>query len=173
MHVMSPCYDSCCRPVKDEMRRDMAMAKNRLLMTVALVVGALLLLGTATAFAADASSPSSLKLSARGKLAMFAFIAKDIGIKPRELLKELGGSSIASVAQAHGVAPATIEQDLAQKVGDRLQQAVQKGRITQAQADQALANAKTQIHQAIYKTWPKHPAGRLQRLLGAAHQTSA
>jgi len=57
--------------------------------------GELLLLGTAMAFAADASSPSILKLSARGKLAVFALIAKDIGIKPRELLKELGGSSIA------------------------------------------------------------------------------
>lgn len=149
------------------------MGKNRLLLTVAAIAGALLLLGTATAFAADASSPSSLKLAVRGKFAMFAFIAKDIGIKPKELLKELGGSSIASVAQAHGVKPATVENDLAQKVSDRLEKAVQNGKITQAQADQALANAKTQIDQAFNKTWPKHPASRLQRLLRAARQTSA
>ena len=149
------------------------MAKNWLLMTIASVVGALLLLGTATAFAGDASSPPSIKLSPRTKLAVFAFIAKDIGIRPKELLKELGGSSIASVAQAHGVAPSAIEQDLVQKVSDRLQQAVQKGKITQAQADQALANARTQIDQVLHKTWPKHPAGRLQRWLGAARQASA
>ncbi len=121
------------------------MAKNRLLLAIAAMAGALLLLGTATAFAADASSPSILKLSARGKLAVFALIAKDIGIKPSDLLKELGGSSIASVAQPHGVAPATIEQHLSQKVSDRLQVAVQKGKITQAQADLALANAKHRL----------------------------
>jgi len=77
------------------------------------------------------------------------------------------------VAQAHGVAPAAIEQDLAQKVSDRLRVAVQKGRITQAQADLALAKAKIQIDQAMHKTWPKHPAARLQRLLRTAHQKSA
>ncbi|MBF8267327.1 MAG: hypothetical protein HW388_835 [Dehalococcoidia bacterium] len=148
------------------------MAKNRLLIAVVSVVGALLLLGTATAFAGDASLPSDLKLLPRTKLAVFALIAKDIGIKPRELLKELGGSSIAAVAQAHGVAPAAIEQDLVQRVSDRLQHAVQKGKITQAQADQALANARTQIGQVLHKTWPKHLDGRLQRLLGAARQAS-
>lgn len=147
------------------------MTKKRLLMTIAAVMGALVLLGTATTFAADAGSPSSLKLSARGKLAVFAFIAKDMGMKPKELLKELGGTSIASVAQAHGVDPATIEQHLLQKVSERLQQAVQKGKITQAQADQVLADARTRIDQVLHKTWPEHPAGALQRLLRAARQT--
>jgi uncharacterized protein (DUF433 family) len=66
--------------------------------------------------------------------------AEAIGIEPSELLIELrDGATIADVAEDHGVEPQAVIDAIVAEQRDRLDQAVQDGSLTQAEADERAA----------------------------------
>ncbi|MBI5305634.1 MAG: hypothetical protein HY868_26125 [Chloroflexi bacterium] len=77
---------------------------------------------------------------------LVAVAAKAFGMDLNALIAELNtGKTIADVAQAKGVALAKIVDEFVALRAQSLQAAVDAKRITQAQADAALAQIKTQV----------------------------
>lgn len=84
-----------------------------------------------------------------GPIARHADIAQFLGITPEQLRAELNGQSLAQVAQAHGKSRDQLIQFLLSTAQQRLNEAVQAGRLTQQQADQRLADLQTRIAQLV------------------------
>ncbi len=84
-----------------------------------------------------------------GPLAAHADIAQFLGITPAQLHTELNGKSLAQVAQAHGKSRDQLIQFLVSNAQQRLNEAVQAGRLTQQQADQRLADLRARIEQIV------------------------
>lgn len=82
-------------------------------------------------------------------MAAHADIAQFLGITPEQLRAELNGQSLAQVAQAHGKSRDQLIQFLVSNAQQRLNEAVQAGRLTQQQADQRLADLRARIEQMI------------------------
>lgn len=89
---------------------------------------------------------------------LVAIAAQVLGMEPTTLVVELNtGKTIAQVAQAKNISTDQIVNAAIQAHTQTLQTAVTAGRLTQAQADAALATMKTQIEQEL--TSPFAPQG--------------
>ena len=77
-----------------------------------------------------------------------------LGLTEEELRTALEpeGTTLADVAEDHGVAPADLVDALVQAVEERVAEAVEEGRITQAQADERLADVEERVTERIEST---------------------
>ena len=88
----------------------------------------------------------------------FAVVAKDLGLDETALQTELqSGKTIADLAKAKGIALATIAGDMLTAQKADLAQAVTDGRLTQARADQMLADAPQRIDDFLNGKMPARP----------------
>jgi hypothetical protein len=85
--------------------------------------------------------------------------AKDIGISPAELRTDLrGGTSVAAVANAHGVSTTTLVNDLVQAADAKVNAAVGAGLITQTQANAIEQRLPTLVTRAVNHTFKARTA---------------
>jgi hypothetical protein len=92
--------------------------------------------------------------------AELAAAAKAIGISADDLLSAIrSGQTIAQVAKAHNIAASKVVDAMTAAIKDRIQTAVTNGRMTQAQADSAVAAAKNRITAIVNGQRPafEHP----------------
>ena len=91
---------------------------------------------------------------------LIAVAAQELGMTSTELVTALGGTkSIAQVAAEHNVAVSTIvDAFLAPRI-ENMNAAVAAGRLTQAQADQMIANMRTNITEQVNEVWASRGAG--------------
>ncbi|HET8741208.1 MAG TPA: hypothetical protein VFM41_01175 [Gaiella sp.] len=83
------------------------------------------------------------------------FIAKYIGITPKELRTELrSGKSLAQIATAHGKTEDGLVNAIVAPAKTRLDKAVQDKRLTQQQADDILARVTGAVKKAVERTPP-------------------
>jgi len=90
--------------------------------------------------------------------------AQYIGIPRRQLRRELRGSSLAQVAEAHGKTSAGLQQALVTALDARLDRRVARNRLTQAQADQRLAKFQDRVDELVnvgFRARAARPAARL------------
>lgn len=81
-------------------------------------------------------------------------VAKKLNLSEQDLVKELrGGKSLAQVAQAHNVSRDDLKATMRTALKTTLDQAVQTGKLTQAQEDKALAAFDTRIDKVIARVW--------------------
>jgi hypothetical protein len=81
-----------------------------------------------------------------GHHGMLAVVADVLDMTPHELIEALDEeTSIADVAAAHGVALEEIITAVLEQAEERLQTAVENGRLTQAQADERLAELREEV----------------------------
>lgn len=133
-----------------------------------LAVIALMSLGTAAFAQGPATTPPALGLGFRmgpsgiggPQNSLVAVAAKALGIDPTALAAELNtGKTIADVANEKGVAlDKVVDAYVAPRV-TALQAAVDAKRITQAQADAALATMKTQVTAQLSAKFTPRGAG--------------
>ena len=72
--------------------------------------------------------------------------------------------SIADVANAHGVDPGSIDEAVVEKAAERLAEKVDSGQLTQAEADQRLAQLEERVTERINTPFsPPDPGERPQR----------
>lgn len=76
-------------------------------------------------------------------------LAQFLGISRDQLRQELRDRSLAEVAQAHGKTADQLKQFILDNARQRLSQAVQQGRITQQQADNALNKLQERLDDLI------------------------
>ena len=89
--------------------------------------------------------------------------AKYLGLTEAELRTQLeSGKSLADIAKAQGKSTDGLKKALHDAVKDDLDAAVKAGRITQAQADEALARFDERADDLINRTPGEHP--RLERM---------
>ena len=86
-----------------------------------------------------------------------AALATFLGVQPADLRTGLQGKSLAAYAQEKGKTRDQLKTFLTQQEKSKLDQAVQAGRLTQAQEDQRLADLGTHLDQMIDRVGP--PAG--------------
>jgi hypothetical protein len=91
--------------------------------------------------------------------------ADALGLTEAELRTALesDGTSLADVAQAQGVDVGTLVDALVQAQQDRIAQAVEDGRLTQAEADQRLADLEARVTERVNSDDPvrgHHGRGR-------------
>jgi uncharacterized protein (DUF433 family) len=129
------------------------MDRRKLVMTgvVSASVGAGMLLGAVVftpgvGFAADSMADGDLAMVCERVLGdgPIAAAADAIGIEPSALIAELrDGSTIAEVAETHGVDPSVVVDAIVADEGERLDQAVEDGVLTREQADAQLSELKS------------------------------
>jgi hypothetical protein len=86
--------------------------------------------------------------------------ATAIGITPEELRTALqGGQSLAEVAEANGVAVQTVIDAFVADLKTHLDARVESGAMTQAEADEKLANATERITAMVNGDFPDRPFG--------------
>ena len=86
--------------------------------------------------------------------------ATAIGISPEDLRTALqGGQSLAEVAQANGVAAHTVIDAFVADLQTHLATRVTSGDLTQAEADEKLANATERITAMVNGDFPDRPFG--------------
>jgi hypothetical protein len=79
--------------------------------------------------------------------------AEAIGIAPEELRQALeAGSTIADVAEANGVDPATVVGALVSNAQDRLDEQVADGTLTRAEADERIAERTERAENRVFGT---------------------
>ncbi len=89
-----------------------------------------------------------------------ADIAEFIGVTPEELRAAIeGGQSIVQVAEANGVSEQELTDYLLGEIETKLAEAVESGKIDQAQADEILANAADKIAESINREGPPEHSG--------------
>ncbi len=116
--------------------------------------------GTATAQTAK-TRPAGRGGQRGGPGAHLSVVATALGIDKATLQTELqAGKTISDVAASKGVALSVVSNALLTEEKTRLAQDVTDGKITQAQADERLANASTRINDMLTKTMPARPQGR-------------
>jgi predicted DNA-binding protein (UPF0251 family) len=87
--------------------------------------------------------------------------AEAIGITPEQLRQELrSGKSLAQVAQERGVSRDTLKQRILAAQQQRLDQAVQQGRMTREQATQVMNRLSANIDRMLDFTPGQRPDGR-------------
>jgi DNA-binding CsgD family transcriptional regulator len=92
---------------------------------------------------------------------LIAVTAQETGLTRGEIVRELiDGKSLAQIAQENGSSADAVIDAARAKLSARLQQAVANGRITQPQADAALARFDTAAPQAMQRTDLAGPIGR-------------
>ncbi len=135
------------------------MRKSRIIFIGILSAIAVLVMGATVAYAADGNG-ATLKdpgaLGIRGKVLALRYISKEIGIRPVRLVRELkSGKTISEIAIENKVRPAKISAGLLEKIDAGLDRRVANGKLTQAEADAKLAEAKVRIDKAMTKRWGK------------------
>ena len=91
----------------------------------------------------------------------FAVAAKALGISEADLMTAMqGGKSVATLAKEKNVSLDTIITSAVAAESDALKAEVTAGRLTQAQADQRLTNAKDRITNLYNNTMPQGGPGR-------------
>lgn len=85
--------------------------------------------------------------------------AQAIGITPAQLRQELPGKTLTQVAQAHNVDPGTVANALKSDAENRINQAVSNGRLTADQGNQAKQRVDNRIDQAMNQTVPQNVGG--------------
>ncbi len=101
--------------------------------------------------------------------------AGELDMTPAELVAELrDGKTIAEVAEAQGVNVDDIVDAMVEKVGDRLDTAVENGRLTQEEADGRLAMFEEKVTERVsepFRAKPEHArdGGRSNRQFGPKH----
>ena len=94
-------------------------------------------------------------------------IAEALGISQQDLIAELRtGKTVADIAQEQGVDLATVVDALVAPEAQRLQRAVEKGRLTQAQADALLALARIRVEDRLHRPFPLSPLMIAAQVLG-------
>ena len=110
------------------------------------------------------------KRASRAALILLAIAAEQLDMTPRELLAELRkeeGRTITNVANEKGVDPNDIVDAAVQKASERLDKAVEKGKMTQEEADEKLATLRDRVTEAINKPLPTKWRGGQNDLRGA------
>jgi|GEM_PF-5279235 len=116
--------------------------------------------GTATAQTAK-TRPAGRGGQRGGPGAHLSVVATALGIDEATLQTELqAGKTISDVAALKGVALSVVSNALLTEEKTRLAQDVTDGKITQAQADERLANAPTRITEMLTKVMPARSQGR-------------
>jgi hypothetical protein len=86
--------------------------------------------------------------------------AEQLGMEVDGLLAALrDGKSLADVAGERGVDPETIVDAYLAEVSERLDKAVAEGRITEAQADDMLAEMETRLREHLEEAYPFNDCG--------------
>ncbi len=122
-------------------------------------------LGIAAAQTGQGDSPTSTTVPADGERGPrpgrhalhvgLAAAAKAIGVSEEELRTALrSGQSIAQVAQSKGVDVQKVIDAMVEEAKTRLAAKVQSGDLTQAQADEKLANLSQRITDLVNRTGP-------------------
>ena len=112
----------------------------------------------------------------RGIHALLKVAAEELGVTTAELVAELrDGKTIAEVADGQGVSVADIVDAMVAKVEDRLDTAVENGRLNQEESDERLAMFEEKVTERIDEPWPARPAhardgGRGGRHFGPRHE---
>ena len=102
-----------------------------------------------------------------GPAASLSTVATALGMEESALESELqAGKTISDVAASKGVSLSTVTAALLSEEKTRLAQEVTDGKITQAQADERLANAETRINDMLTKARPKSPLNIAATALG-------
>ena len=98
----------------------------------------------------------------RGRLhGMVRAAAEVIGIEPSELGEALReGRSIAEVAEENGVDPAVVVVDLVAGAQERLDRAVEEGKITEEEAAQRAEDLAERVEAFVNGEMPPPPPGR-------------
>ncbi len=79
-----------------------------------------------------------------------------LGIDAQELRQQLhDGATLADIATAQGVDPEAVVEELVGEVEERVNNAVENGRIDQAEADQKLADAEARITDMVNNGRPE------------------
>ena len=77
-------------------------------------------------------------------------VAEFLGIEPKDVLDGLqNGQSLAQIAEANGKTRDELKNYLLEELTDKVNQAVENGRVTHERADEILANAPDRIDQQI------------------------
>jgi hypothetical protein len=79
--------------------------------------------------------------------------AKYLDMSFRDLRQELNGTTLAQVAEAHGKSAADLQAAIVAAFKAKLDQAVSKKKITQAQADKALGQYRDHVSKLMAKVW--------------------
>ena len=118
---------------------------------------AVFMIGSATAFAWGPGGNSETGEGRGGHRGhgLFAVVAEQLGLTKAELKAELkSGKTINEVAIELGVDSQTIVDAVVANRTEKLDQAVEGGRITQEQADERLAQIETRITERLAQTLP-------------------
>ena len=84
--------------------------------------------------------------------------AQAIGVTPEELRQELPGKSLAQVAQAHGKTADDVATALKNAANQRIDQAVTNGRLTAEQAAEKKTQAAQHIDELVNRVLPERGA---------------
>jgi hypothetical protein len=90
---------------------------------------------------------------------LIAVTAKVLGMNQADLVADLNGKTIADVAKEKGVSTQKIVDAFLAPRAEALKNAVEVGRLTQAQADQVLATMKANVTAQLSQTWTPRGAG--------------
>jgi polyhydroxyalkanoate synthesis regulator phasin len=81
-----------------------------------------------------------------------------LGVDAQELRTQLrDGATLAEIAEAQGVDPQAVVDELVGELTERVDNAVENGRIDQAEADQKLADAEAKITDMVNNGRPERP----------------
>jgi uncharacterized protein YidB (DUF937 family) len=77
-------------------------------------------------------------------------VAELLGLDAQELRQQVrDGATLAEIATAQGVEPQAVIDELVAELTERLDNAVENGRIDQAEADEKLAEAEAKITEMV------------------------
>lgn len=103
----------------------------------------------------------------RGQWLALRIIADTLGMSQQDLIAELRtGKTVAEVAQAQGVDLTTVVDALLAPRAERLQQAVDNGRLTQEQADALLVLARIRTEDRLQQPYRLSPLMIAAQVLG-------
>lgn len=137
-----------------------------------LALGAISVLGTATAFAATNTHPnhtvllehqtvhkgikagSEQKLGVMNGTSNITVIANILGISTTTLKADLqAGQSLAQIAQAQGISEQTLISDIESKEQAQLESAVASSKLMSAQEQKILTNLDARVQRMVEHTW--------------------
>lgn len=82
-------------------------------------------------------------------------VAEQTGLLPREITEQMrGGSTLAQILTENGVDVNAFIEDVIAQADERLDQAVENGRITQERADEILVNLREHLNERLNTTNP-------------------
>jgi transposase-like protein len=121
------------------------------------------------------AAPGAHRVRPRVRAARLAITtaAKAIGVEPKDLVAALrDGQTVADVAKAHDVDPKTVEDAITKAFVDRIDAAVEAGKLDADRAAKIESNLEERVQRFVEET-PKHLGrrGRRAPLIGVAAKT--